>query len=82
MPTNGLTGGSEVDWTASVNGTDIGSFVVPQSFTGPLTKKFPFSAISGGSYAVKIRVTNEVASGDGAITLTYAGSAAHSVKLK
>jgi hypothetical protein len=82
VPDNGLAVGAEVDWTASINGTDIGSFVVNQGVTGPITEKFKFHKITGPKYDVKIRVTNEVAGGDGAITLRYAGSGQHSVKLR
>lgn len=79
---NGLAAGAHVDWAVSVNGTDVGTFTVVSGQTGPLTEKDSFAPIGGGSYAVKIRVTNEVAGGDGAHTLRYAGAGPHSVKLK
>src|SRR6478609_1275784 len=82
VPTNALASGATVDWTASINGKDIGSFQVVSGQLGGFTEKFKFKAIKGGNYAVKIRVTNEVASGDGSITLRYAGAGQHSVTLK
>ena len=80
--TNVLNSGAEVDWTISINGIDVGQFVVHQGFTGTLTVKAPFASISGPSYDVKIRVTNEVASGQGSHTLAYAGTLLHGFKLR
>jgi len=82
VPTNALAVGATVDWTASINGKDVGRFQVVSGQLGPFTEKFKFPKQTGGSYAVKIRVTNEVASGDGSITLRYAGAGPHSVTLK
>lgn len=82
VPSNGLVAGAEVDWVLSINGKDVGKFVVASGDTGPIKEKYSFSKIKGGSYDVEIRVTNEVASGDGAITLRYAGAGAHSICLK
>jgi hypothetical protein len=82
VPYNGLAAGAEVDWTASINGTDIGSFTVLSGESGPKTAKFKFPKIKGPPYAVKIRVTNEVAGGEGSISLRYAGAGPHSVKLR
>jgi hypothetical protein len=78
---NVLAAGAEVDWTVAINGTDVGSFTVLAGQVGPITEKFSFPEITGGSYAVKMRVTNEVAAGDGSHTLRYAGDGPHSVRL-
>jgi hypothetical protein len=59
----------------------LGSFTVPAGFTGPLTLDVSFPPISGPTYAVTIRVTNEVPGGGGAHTLAYAGNLAHSIEL-
>jgi len=79
---NFLSGGAEVDWTLSINGKDVGSFVIGEGQTGPVTNTFKFAKIKGGSYDVKIRVTNEVPGGQGSITLRYAGTGQHSITLK
>jgi len=82
VPTNALASGATVDWTASINGKDVGSFQVVSGQVGGFTERYKFEAIKGRRYAVKIRVTNEVASGDGSITLRYAGTGPHSVALR
>ena len=79
---NFLSNGAHTDWTLSIDGTDVGSFVVNQGETGPITKKVRFPKLTGGSYDVKIRMTNEVAGGEGSITLRYAGDGPHSITLK
>src|SRR6478735_7993079 len=66
---NFLAPPNTVDWTASINGKDIGSFSITVGQTGPVTEKFKFNRIKGGTYDVKIRVTNEVPSGGGSISL-------------
>lgn len=79
---NVLSSGAQVDWTVSINGTDVGSFSVVQGQLGPVTQKFSFPKITGGTYLVKIRVTNEVAGGQGSHTWRYAGAGPHQIKLK
>jgi hypothetical protein len=79
---NGLASGAFVNWTVSINGTDIGQFTVQSGQTGPLTVNYQFPRKTGGSYTVKMRVTNEVAPGDGAMTLRYDGAGQHTVNLK
>jgi hypothetical protein len=74
--------GAETDWTLSINGTDVGTFVIGVGQLGPVTNTFKFAKMTGGSYDVKIRMTNEVPSGDGSITLRYAGDGPHSITLK
>jgi hypothetical protein len=78
---NVLISGEEVDWNLEINGTVVGSFTVPQGFTGPLTLDVSFPAILGPTYAVTIRVTNDVPGGSGSHTLAYAGNFAHSIEL-
>jgi hypothetical protein len=79
--TNVLAPGQSVNWNLEINGTVLGSFTVPAGFTGPLTLDVSFPPISGPTYAVTIRVTNEVPGGGGAHTLAYAGNLAHSIEL-
>ena len=69
---NVLNSGAHVDWKLSINGIDVAQFRVNQGVTGTVQVGKTFSAITGPSYDVKIRVTNEVASGQGSITLAYA----------
>jgi hypothetical protein len=79
---NALNSGNEVDWTLSINGKDVGSFVVSEGQLGPFKKKFKFKKITGGTYDVKMRVTNEVPGGGGSHTFRYAGAGSHSITLK
>lgn len=80
--TNVLAPGAEVDWTLSINGTDVGSFVVPTGTTAPIVLDRSFAPIAGPAYAVAIRVTNEVAGGSGSHTLASTGGAGlHSLDL-
>lgn len=79
---NALIVGATVDWTVSINGKDVGSFQVVNAQLGPFTEKFRFHKLTGGTYDVKMRVTNEVASGAGSHTLRYAGTGQHSIKFK
>ncbi|HYV01649.1 MAG TPA: hypothetical protein VEM93_04845 [Actinomycetota bacterium] len=85
--TNVLNSGAEVDWNLEIDGSVVGSFVVHEGFTGPITVDVTFPAIvgrvaaSGPAYSVLIRVTNEVPGGEGSHTLAYAGSYAHSIEL-
>jgi hypothetical protein len=80
--TNNLNNGAEVDWTISINGIDVGRFRVVEGFTGAISVQKLFATITGPSYDVKIRVTNEVAVGEGSHTLAYAGAYIHGFKLK
>ena len=79
---NALNSGAFVNWTLSINGTDVGTFTVVQGQLGAVTHKFNFPKITGGTYIVKMRVTNEVAGGEGSHTWRYAGAGPHSLKLK
>ena len=79
---NKLNNGAQVDWTVSINGTDVCSFVVVEGQRGAFTKKCTFPKITGGSYTVMMRVTNEVAGGEGSMSFRYAGTGPHSVNLK
>jgi hypothetical protein len=78
---NVLNNGAEVDWDIEINGIVVGSFVVPEGFFGPIVRDMSFPRIVGPMYTVTIRVTNEVAGGEGSHTLAYAGSFAHSIEL-
>ena len=69
---NVLNSGAHVDWSLSINGIDVARFRVNQGVVGTVQVGRTFAAITGPSYDVKIRVTNEVASGQGSITLAYA----------
>jgi hypothetical protein len=75
---NVLNSGAFVDWDVEINGILVGSFSVPEGYTGPIVEDMIFPAITGPTYNVAIRVTNEVAGGQGSHTLAYAGLFAHS----
>jgi hypothetical protein len=78
---NNLNSGAHVDWSFEINGTPVGRFRVPQGYLGPITLRRQFAAIAGPNYAVVIRVTNEVAAGQGSVTLAYAGASPHALRL-
>jgi len=83
VPNNVLNSGAEVDWDVVINGTTIGSFIIPQGFTGPKSLDFSFAPIAsiGGAYDVAFVVTNEVPGGYGSHTFAYAGEYPNSVEL-
>jgi hypothetical protein len=70
-----------VTWELVINGVVVGSFTVDAGFTGEITEVFTFPAITGPNYDVELRVVNEVAPGEGSISLAYAGDFAHSLTL-
>jgi hypothetical protein len=78
---NVLNSGAEVDWNVEINGNVVGSFVVPEGFTGLIIQTMKFPRIMGPMYAVTLRVTNEVPGGAGSHTLAYADPFAHSIQL-
>ena len=78
---NVLNSGAFVDWDIEINGVVVGSFTINEGFTAPVTVDVTFSPITGPVYDVTIRVTNEVAVGEGSHTLAYAGAFAHSIQL-
>jgi hypothetical protein len=79
---NNLNGGSEVDWTLSINGKTVDSFVVSEGFLGTVHRDVTFTRINGPNYTVKLAVTNEVPGGGGSVTFAYADcGGAHSIKL-
>jgi hypothetical protein len=83
VPTNALTEGNEVDWSLSINGHTVDSFVVAFGFSGTIHRDVTFAKIAGKTFAVKLYVTNEVPGGGGSITLAFADcGGAHSIKLK
>ena len=80
--TNVLNSGAEVDWNLEINSVVVGRFRVVEGFTGVITLARTFAPISGPNYDITIRVTNEVPSGQGSITLAYAGAWIHGIKLR
>lgn len=79
---NFLNNGAQVDWDIVINGKVVGKFTVSEGEVGPIKKNVTFPRIRGGEYDVTIRVTNEVAAGEGSHSLAYAGDFEHSIKLK
>jgi hypothetical protein len=79
---NVLNSGAFVEWALSINGKDVGRFRVVEGQLGPVKHTFTFSKINGPNFTVKLRVLNEVPSGQGSHTLRYAGDGPHSIKLK
>src|SRR3990170_2269647 len=65
----------------SINSVVVGGFTVNEGFTGPITVDVSFPTIAGPVYNVALRVTNEVAPGEGSHSLAYAGEFAHSIEL-
>jgi hypothetical protein len=80
--TNGLAAGAHTDWNLLIDGTVVGSFVVNSGFVGTIHVDEKFAKKKKSPYDVSIKMTNEVASGEGAITLAYAGAHAHSIDLR
>jgi hypothetical protein len=83
VPNNVLNSGAEVDWDVVINGTTIGTFVIPEGFTGEKSLSFSFPKIAnvGGAYDVAFIVTNEVPGGYGSHSIAYDGQYPHSVEL-
>lgn len=83
VPSNVLNSGAEVDWDVVINGTTIGSFIIPQGFTGTKSLDFSFTQIASvaGAYEVAFVVTNEVPGGYGSHSIAYDGQYPHSVEL-
>ena len=83
VPNNVLNSGAEVDWDVIVNGITIGSFIIPQGFTGTKSLDFSFAKIASvaGAYEVALVVTNEVPGGYGSHSFAYDGEYPHSVEL-
>jgi hypothetical protein len=78
---NALNSGAHVDWNIEINSVIVARFRVREGFTGTFTVSRTFAPITGPSYDVTIRVTNEVAGGQGSHTLAYAGASPHVIKL-
>ncbi len=80
---NALSGGNHVDWNVLINSKVVGSFVVNTGFTGPIHLDLKYAKIAGKTYAVALRVTNEVPGGGGSMTLAYADcGGVHSITIK
>jgi hypothetical protein len=78
---NVLNADWEVDWNVEINQVVVGRFVVKSGFTGPVTVDLDFAPIPGPTYAVTLRVTNEVDGGAGSHTLAFAGDLPHALEL-
>jgi len=81
VPDNVLNNGAQVDWNVEVNNVVVGSFTVLEGLIGDVSQSYSFAPIAGPNYTVELVVTNEVASGEGSVSLAYAGDYAHSIQL-
>ena len=70
---NTLSGGSQVNLNAVLNGTVVGGFTIPQGVTGLLNFSFNFPAIAGPNYDVRLLETNTVPLGLGAVSMAPNG---------
>lgn len=77
--TNVLAPTAFTNWDVIINGTPVGNFNVLDGYTGTVHVDVSFPPLAGPEYVVELRVTNEVASGAGSITLAYADPYAHSI---
>lgn len=71
---NALNSGAFVNWNVIINGVTVDNFSVDEGFLGTVNRFASFPAIAGPGYNVELRVTNEVASGQGSHTFRYAGN--------
>jgi hypothetical protein len=78
---NALNSGAFVNWNVLINGVLVDNFTVNEGFIGTVSRTASFPAIAGPNYTVQMRVTNEVAGGQGSHTFRYAGVGAHQVEL-
>lgn len=78
---NVLNSGAFVNWDVIINGVTVDNFTVNEGFLGTVSRSESFAAIAGPSYDVELRVTNEVAGGQGSHTFRYAGDGAHQISL-
>ena len=78
---NVLNSGAFVNWDVLINGVLVDNFTVNEGFLGTVSRTANFSAIAGPNYTVEMRVTNEVAGGEGSHTFRYAGVGSHQVEL-
>jgi hypothetical protein len=79
---NTIQPGIELDWTLSINGVDVGAFVLHPGETAPIVFDRVFAPLTGPSYTVEIRVTNVVPSGGGAVSFPTSGNTgSHSLQL-
>lgn len=77
--TNVLAPTAFTNWDVLINGALVGNFNVLQGYTGVVHVDVSFPPIAGPEYVVELRVTNEVAGGEGSISLAYADPYAHSL---
>lgn len=79
---NSLVPGAQLDWILSINGTDVESFTMTAADgTDPIVVSASFPLIAGPTYAVKLRLTNNIYLGDGSVTLASADPGLHSLAL-
>lgn len=78
---NGLNNGAFVNWDVLINSVVVDNFTVNEGFLGTVSRSAGFAAMGGPNYTVELRVTNEVAGGQGAHTLRYAGIGFNQVEL-
>jgi hypothetical protein len=78
---NALNSGAFVNWDVIINGVTVDNFTVNEGFLGTVSRSATFPAIAGPNYTVEMRVTNEVAPGEGSHTFRYALSGFHQVEL-
>jgi hypothetical protein len=78
---NVLNSGAFVNWDVLINGVTVDNFTVNEGFLGTVSRTASFAAIAGPNYTVELRVTNEVAGGQGSHSLRYAGTGLHQVEL-
>lgn len=78
---NVLNSGAFVNWNVIINGVTVDNFTVAEGFVGTVNRTASFASIPGPGYTVELRVTNEVAGGQGSHTLRYAGVGNHQVEL-
>jgi hypothetical protein len=76
VPYNSLSSGAFVSWDIFVNNTDVGNWVWHDvDGTGSVALHYTFADIVGsGTYTIAMKVMNEVAVGQGSITLGVPGT--------
>ena len=76
LPIGAAQNNQDLGFTVSVNGIDVGSFVVPAGDGATIDDSFTFTDIAGaGTYDIEYRVTQPICNGNcGAVTLSDPGS--------
>jgi len=78
---NFLSNAAFVNWNVLINGILVDNFTVNEGFVGTVSRSQSFGAIGGPNYTVELRVTNEVAGGEGSHSFRYAGIGFNEVEL-